>query len=222
MSIAPERILFEDQWLLAVSKLASELVVQGKGRLDRLPLLDYLRETYPGLTPVHRLDFETSGVVLFVKDSETLKKILNTKFEQWKKKYLTLVKGRPQKAGFIDHSLLARTGGLIPARTRYTVLEQFIPCAYVEVSMEKGGLHHQIRKHFAMIEHPLVLDEEHGDKKYNREFTQYFHYQSFFLHASSLEIPHPVTGVQLKVESPLPKNFEEILKKIRKSEEGLR
>jgi 23S rRNA-/tRNA-specific pseudouridylate synthase len=68
-TINKNRILFEDEHLLAVNKLSRELVVRGKGALGKLPLLDFLRQSYElSLKPIHRLDFETSGVVLDLKD----------------------------------------------------------------------------------------------------------------------------------------------------------
>jgi len=94
MPIAPERILYEDDSLLAVNKLSGELVVRGKGRVDKLPLLDFLRKDRSGLNALHRLDFETSGAVLFAKTKEVEEKILSSRFRGWRKTYRTLVMGR--------------------------------------------------------------------------------------------------------------------------------
>ena len=74
MPLDPTRILFQDQHLLAVNKLSGELVVAGKGKVEKLPLLDFLKKDFPGLRAVHRLDFETSGVVLFARTKAAYEK----------------------------------------------------------------------------------------------------------------------------------------------------
>ncbi len=217
MPISPDRLLYEDEHLLAVTKLGGELVVRGKGRVDRLPLLDFLQQEYPGLKPVHRLDFETSGVVVFAKNPTVLDKILRNDFKGWKKKYLAIVIGHPaEKKGDIDIALSPRSGiGKVDSHTGYKVIEEIGPVSLVEADIE-GGQFHQIRRHFAMIKHPLVLDDEHGDPKFNRRFSKLFKLQRFFLHASSVSFPHPVTGMWTKIDSPLPHVFEKILKDMRK------
>jgi len=66
MPIARDRILYEDEYLLAVNKLSGELVVKGSGKTEKLPLFDFLKKEYPGLRALHRLDFETSGVIILL------------------------------------------------------------------------------------------------------------------------------------------------------------
>ena len=215
MSISPDRILFEDEYLLAVNKLSGELVVKGKGKVQKLPLLDFLRKDHPGLRAVHRLDFETSGVVLFAKTKEAHDRIVDAHFEGWKKVYTTLIFGVPKRQGTITKKLPARGKGFVDARTHYTVVETFPGIALVEASIETGR-HHQIRRHFAMIGHPVVLDDEEGDQKSNRVFTREFGYRTFFLHASRLSLPHPISGQRISLEAPMPKQFVEVMKKLRR------
>lgn len=221
MAIARDRILYCDEYLLAVNKLAGELVVRGKGPVGKLPLLDFLRKEFPGIRAVHRLDFETSGVVIFARTGAVLQEILNKKFVQWKKVYWVLVKGEPKREGSISVAVPARrlrsgmqTGDLVPAETRYRVLEVFGEAALVEAEMVTGR-HHQLRRHFAAISHPLVLDDLYGDRSFNREFTQKYGYHRFFLHAAHLSFPHPVTGKILTIGAPLPRAFEECIEKLR-------
>jgi RluA family pseudouridine synthase len=213
MPIAKERILFEDDWLLAVTKLGGELVVKGKGKTQRLPLLDFLRKDYPSLAPIHRLDYETSGVVVFAKSKNTLKTIVDSKFADWKKTYVAIVAGVPRKKeGSIDIPLPARSGtGNVPASTQYKLKESFRGCSLVEVHFERGQKH-QIRRHLSMIGHPLILDDVYGDQKANRLFGRFLKMHRFFLHATSVEFPHPVTGKTVRIESPLPPVFERVLK----------
>lgn len=217
MSIARDRILFEDEHLLAVNKLSGELVVKGKGEVGKLPLLDFLRKEYSaGLRALHRLDFETSGVVLFTKTRAAYEKVRAADFAGWKKVYCALVMGRVRHTrGTIDAPLPARSGkGTVRAVSRYRVLDRFADSSFIEVEIETGR-HHQIRRHFASIGHPLVLDDVYGHVKLNRLFTQEFGYRRFFLHAKILEFPHPVSGAKTVVEAPLPKAFETLLKTLR-------
>ena len=84
--IDPRRILYRDEHLLIVNKLAGELVVKASGQ-GKLPLYDYLHEKEPGLRVVHRLDYATSGVLVFARTAEALRVIRDSKFEGWKKTY---------------------------------------------------------------------------------------------------------------------------------------
>lgn len=218
MPIDPKRVLYDDQWLLAVTKLGGELVVKGKGKIQRLPLLDFLRKQYPGLTPVHRLDYETSGAVVFAKTKNTLKKIIESKFAGWKKTYVAIVAGVPrQKAGDINIPLPARSGtGNVECLTHYKVLEAFRGCSLLEVHFERGQKH-QIRRHLSMIGSPLILDDLYGDEKINRAFGKFLKMQRFFLHASKVEFPHPVTAKPVVIVSEPPHSFTAVLAKLRES-----
>jgi len=216
MPIHAGRVLYCDEHFLAVNKLSGELVVRGKGPVHTLPLLDFLRKQYPGLHPVHRLDFETSGVVLFARSRQALRE---AKGMPMRKVYRTLVFGKlPSKEAEIDLPLPARSGkGLVPATTRYRVLQSLGDVSYLEVEIETGR-HHQIRKHLATVGHPLVLDAEYGDLKKNRAFARRFHYRRFFLHASRLSFPHPWMGECLTIAAPLPRVFAELLVRLRGQE----
>ena len=217
MPIAPDRILYEDQWLLAVNKLGGELVVRGKGALQKLPLLDFLKKDYPGLVTIHRLDFETSGVVVFAKSRSVLATILEKSFEGWKKEYLALVLHIPKRPeGTIDFKLPARNSDTkVAAETKYRVKEKLNHASLVDLSLERGQKH-QIRRHMSMIGHPLLLDTLYGDQKANRLFEKFLSCHRFFLHASCVTFPHPVTGKEVVVTAKLPVSFETAIKKLRK------
>lgn len=221
---SPHRILYRDDHLLAVNKLSGELVVAGGERLKTghkadsvtLPLLDFLRKDFPGLKPLHRLDFETSGVVVFARSAIAAKAVIDSKFAGWVKTYVALVAGKlPQPRGEIVTPLPSRGGDPVSALTRYRVLQEFANSSLVEAVIV-GGRHHQIRRHFASIRHPLILDQEYGQKGYNQIFSREFRLHRFFLHASSLQFPHPMTGVSVTIEAERPRVFEEVLKKLRK------
>lgn len=215
MPLSPDRILYEDDSLLAVNKLSGELTVKAQNNVSKLSLFDFVKQEYPSLKAVHRLDYETSGVVLFAKNAEVESKILNNKFDQWEKIYVTLVMGRMQKkSGAIRTKLPARGKGLVDAETFYTVIDWFANSTLVECRITTGR-HHQIRLHFAGIEHPLVLDREYGHGKFNQLFRQELGFSKFFLHASQLAFPHPITGERISITAPMPKAFSACIKKIR-------
>lgn len=215
----PKRILYNDTDLLIVNKLAGELVVAAdkpqKGEKRHLPLYDFLHKDNPGLRVVHRLDFGTSGVLVFARSAAVVKTIRESKFAGWKKVYRALVHGRlEQKTGTITKALPARTHeDLVEAVTHYRVLRQFKDTALVEAQITTGRKH-QIRLHFAGIHHPLVLDPVYGDPRRDRSFKKATKYRRFFLHAAALDLPHPVTGKTLHITAPLPKAFEEVLQKL--------
>jgi RluA family pseudouridine synthase len=213
--INPGRILYEDQHLLVVNKLDGELVVTAGGH-GKLPLFDFLKKSYAGLRVVHRLDFGTSGVIVFAKTAEAARKIRESKFGGWAKRYRALAAGHMNtKQGVIERKLPARTKDmLVPALSRYAVLETFPLASYVEVEIDTGRKH-QIRQHLKFIGHPLLLDPLYGNEKADQLFRKKFHYQRFFLHAFSLDFIHPITRERLHIEAPISPSFEKVLRELR-------
>lgn len=218
MPISRDRILYCDDAILAVNKISGELVVKGSGKVQRLPLLDFLKKEYPGIHPLNRLDFETSGIVLFARNKKVLADCLVSKFRGWKKTYRTLIAGRMDRnKGEIKIPLPARnkSEGNIPATTRYRVIARFANTSDMEVEIETGR-QHQIRRHFSLIKYPLVMDDVYGNEKFNRMFCRNTGFRRFFLHAWKVSFPHPATGAILTIEAPLPRPFMEVLKELNK------
>lgn len=215
MPIRPDRILYEDEHLLIVNKLEGELVVAAGG-FGKKPLFDFLKKDYPTLRVVHRLDFGTSGVIVFAKTAEAVRKIREKQFKGWVKRYRALVAGyMDKKRGTIDRSLSARTSkDLVPALSHFTTLEAFPTASYVEVQIDTGRKH-QIRQHMKFIGHPLLLDPLYGNDAMNKAFTKHHKYHRFFLHAYSLDFLHPITGEKLHVEAPISPVFEKVLRELR-------
>lgn len=222
-TIAKERILYEDEHLLVVNKLAGELVVAAPDKEEGVigksePLYDFVHKSYPGLRVVHRLDFATSGVLVFAKGAEVVKRIRDGKFKDWKKTYRTIVaKPMKNKFGTINRKLAARTKDeLVDAVTHYRVLELFSHATYVEVDIDTGRKH-QIRQHLAFIGHPLLNDPQYGDPRLDRAFKRHHKYRRFFLHAYRLSFPHPITGKEITIMAPMPKAFEEVLLELKQT-----
>lgn len=167
---------------------------------------------------LHRLDYQTSGVLLFGK-RKTDRRALEGIFAhaETRKKYLALVKGAPH-AGEINIPLPARNGKeKIPALTAFKTLRNFRPpdlaCSLVEAEI-KTGRKHQIRLHFAHIGCPLVMDNKYGDERFNRRFRITFRLGRLFLHAQSIAFFHPLLKKTLKIEAPLPPDLKITLKRL--------
>ncbi|MGE5217926.1 MAG: RluA family pseudouridine synthase [Chloroflexota bacterium] len=186
-------IVFEDDALLVVNKAAGLVVHEGKTVVKRDSLLGMLEVKYRdrGIKPrlVHRLDKDTSGLLLIAKKAEAAEE-LEARFEagEVEKEYLCLVVGRlPNEEGKIDFSLPGREGSLVRALTRYRVVKRFSETTLVRVTIETGRLH-QIRLHFAELGYPVVLDDQHGDFGFNKRFRKKFGLKRQFLHAEKLKI----------------------------------
>ncbi len=180
--------------------------------------------------PAHRLDKGTSGVLLFALDADTAR-LLSQAFESGQglqKTYRAVVRGWPADSGLIDHPLKRmpddmRTERLEvqPAQSRFATLRRFelpIPqsqaqqgfastrCA--EVALEPlTGRRHQLRRHMKHIAHPILGDATHGKGPLNRAVADLIGLQRLWLHAECIQLPHPVNGQPLIIDSPLPQEW---------------
>lgn len=151
------------------------------------------------VTPVHRLDKDVSGVILYACRSAS-HRFLNEAFEQGRilKTYLALAHGRVESdAGVIDQPIREFGSGRMgvspagkPSVTAYRVLERLDTCTLLEVS-PRTGRRHQIRVHLYHIGHPIVGDLRYGDRAVQQQFNR------LMLHASGIDLPHPTTGARL-------------------------
>ena len=209
-SILFMNIIYEDKDLVALNKPAG---------VD----FDWALAEKSELLPVHRLDKDTSGVILFAKNekaAEYLKKLFQSR--EIKKTYLTLVSGEiKDKEGKIELSIgrskktpLKRVaigekrGKIREAVTEYKVLKRLEEFTLVEV-YPKTGRTHQIRSHFAAIGHPVVCDKLYAGKR----FACPAGLSRQFLHAFSLELTLP-SGTRTRLEAELPGDLEKVLQKL--------
>ncbi len=224
------KVLFENENFLAFLKPAGLLIEPTKKSAQKT-FLDFLKQNYPehknfdkekyGL--VHRLDKETSGIVLVTRNKETFLKLKELfKQRKIKKEYLTLVYGWPKnKKGEID--LPIGWGGKLKttssnsrnqkqALTKYFLLEKFEKNnqKYSFLKVEpKTGRTNQIRIHLSKIGLPVVGDKLYGRKKnIPKEITLNRH----FLHAFSIEFS--LSKTRFKIESPLPNELANFLKNL--------
>jgi 23S rRNA pseudouridine955/2504/2580 synthase len=208
--------VFEDDSLLVINKPAGIAVHEGKTIDKRQSVLGVLEAQYrkTGIKPqlIHRLDKDTSGLLLVAKNQQTANE-LESSFKaagNVDKEYLALVVGRLQtNHGKIDVPLPGREGKPVRALTRFRVVKRFSQVTLVRVAIETGRLH-QIRLHFAKLGYPVVMDDQHGDFAFNKRFRKQYGLRRQFLHAERLKLNY--AGKAREWTAPLPKDLDETLR----------
>jgi RluA family pseudouridine synthase len=218
------RILYRDEHLIAVDKPAGVVTVPGRG--EAAPsLLDEVRAEFPQAMAVHRLDRDTTGVVIFALTADS-HRALNAAFEgrRAEKSYVALVRGDLAEAQRVDLPLVeARKGSMRvaskegkdkeDAQQALTVVEprerfgKYTLCACTP----KTGRTHQIRVHLSAIGHPLVVDPRYGEDRPLRIGELWSGAPDpdgvviarTPLHAASIRLPHPAGRTWLSIEAPL-------------------
>jgi 23S rRNA pseudouridine1911/1915/1917 synthase len=209
-------VAFEDDALIVVDKPAGVVVHPAKGHESGTLAQALADRAAGGEDPyragiVHRLDRDTSGLLVVAKSDEVhrrLKALLQAR--ELSRQYLTLVDGiPPAHSGTIDapigrdrrervlHSI--DTDSPREARTHFELLEPLRHEALLRVSLETGRTH-QIRVHMQAIGHPVLGDHAYGG-------PERFGLERQFLHAERLAFPHPLTGDEIDVSSPLPEDL---------------
>jgi 23S rRNA pseudouridine955/2504/2580 synthase len=229
------RVLHEDDDVLAVDKPAGLAAHPGTG-IEGATLVEMARgylgvpEDLPPTefkpSPAHRLDRDTSGVVVVAKTRKAMVRLgeVFTSGEGVRKTYLALAKGKlPRDAGTIDLALseheqtsrskAARGVNFQEAVTRWKVLSSMKDATLLAVTIETGRTH-QIRRHLEAIGHPVAGDRRYGDFPWNRGARQRWGLRRMFLHAWKLELPHPATGAPLRLEAPLPDELAAVLSRM--------
>ncbi|MDP2941329.1 MAG: RluA family pseudouridine synthase [Candidatus Omnitrophota bacterium] len=193
-------IVYEDDWLLVLDKPSGLLTIPTPKKESRTLtsiLNDDLKEKGMPyrLHPCHRLDRETSGLIIYAKGKSIQQKMMELfRQKKVKKSYVALVNGNlAQKEGAIKIAIEGQA-----AQTRYKVIEKKEGFDIVEVS-PLTGRRNQIRVHFKHLGHPIL-----GDTKFafRRDFK--IKAKRLMLHARDLEFPHPVTGKPIHLRAELP------------------
>ena len=232
-------VIYEDRDLLIAEKPASLLSIPDRFVPEKENLLDLLKQGREEVYTVHRLDRETSGIMVYAKTREAHRD-LSLQFENREvtKQYLVLVDGQVQdEEGQIDLPIgesLSHPGKMEvkgrgkPSLTLYKVLERFKGFTLLEADIQTGRTH-QIRVHFAAIGHPLAVDSLYGQREgfflseiKGRRFRlgKYEEERPLMtrttLHAHRLRFRHPVTREYLEFESEWPKDFGAVVNQLRK------
>jgi 23S rRNA pseudouridine1911/1915/1917 synthase len=225
------RLLHEDDDVLVVDKPAGLLAVPtAPGARDEDTALARMREYVARRRPrrpyvgvVHRLDRDTSGALAFALSPPTRAALRDLfRAHRMERRYAALLEGVPSAdEGRVDAPIhdvyaagrrrLARPGEPAhEARTRWRVVERFRAGALLEVELETGR-QHQIRLHLATLGLPIV-----GDHVYGRSGRHPIAAPRQMLHARHLAFVHPVTGIRVEAESPLPADFRAALAALRR------
>lgn len=226
-------VVYEDEAFVAVDKPAGIAVHGGSG--VAFGVIERMRAARPEarfLELVHRLDRETSGLLLIAKKRSALK-VLHEALREGKvaKRYLALAKGafRADKRRVSAPLRKYLTGG---GERRVSVDESegkesatvfrkqrvFADCTLLSAELETGRTH-QIRVHLAHLGHPIAGDDKYGDFEWNRELSRNG-LKRMFLHAAELDLEHPLTGEPLRLRVPLPPDLSRYLERISSPVQG--
>lgn len=208
-------IIYEDRDILVINKPAGLLTMASATEREKTAyhiLTDYVRKGYSKshkrIFIVHRLDRETSGIVIFAKTEEA-KRRLQDGWDETEKRYVAVVYGKfPEKSGIITSYLAENAAHVVYSTkdssigklstTAYKVLKETRDFSALEVDLVTGRKN-QIRVHFAEAGHPVV-----GDAKYGRKNDIH---KRMALHARSISFAHPWNGRRMSLEAKVPTYF---------------
>lgn len=219
------QMLYEDEEIFVINKTFGMAVHPGSKVAKGRSIIELAQQEFPNITPrlVHRIDKETSGILLLAKHGKALRILLNDLQKgDFTKQYKALIFGKPKKEnGSICLKLERNDAGQSvshngkTAITHYKVSQAFDDFSLVDIDIETGRTH-QIRVHMAAIGCPLVGDIKYGNFGKNKKFTKKYGKKGLFLHAEKLSFPHPETKKIVKVIAPLPERWKEIIEKKKK------
>lgn len=236
-------IVFENDDFIAINKEPGMLTIPDRHDDTQLSLYKILNQQYGKIFIVHRLDRDTSGLILFAKNEAT-HKYLSQLFEQRniQKKYLGIVRGSmPETIGSINEpiaehpvkkGMMAISKKGKPSLTNYEVVEDYGIYSLVRFEIQSGRTH-QIRVHAKSLGHPIICDEMYGDgkpvflssfkKKYRLsqgELVERPIISRLGLHSFSLNFKD-ANGKQFLIEAPLPKDMKALLQQLKKNRKPL-
>ena len=241
----PLDILYEDDDLAIINKISGMVVHPGSGNYNgtlvnaliyHFKSLSGLNNSRPGI--VHRLDKDTSGVILIAKNDKSHQHLSNQFAARTVKKVYKAIAwgGVPEKGkveGLIGrHPANRKAFKMVnnlgrESLTRFVVEEYLAPLSFVTL-YPKTGRTHQIRVHLKSIGHPILADDMYGGgkkmtKSFHVKYTQilnrlFKHMNRVALHAEKLEITHPVTGNIMRFQAPIPDDMENALNLLRNAQ----
>ncbi len=228
---AIQKILFEDECLIVLDKPAGIAVHSGtRHNFGLIEAMKMMRKNEPGIELVHRLDKDTSGVLMLAKNSRTLRFLQ----AQWRreglsqslsKNYLALLKDRWENPSEMcvettqaNHSTNSEKRQSAAAAVSYfSPVRNFRSCVLVSIELMTGKTH-QARQHALHIGQPIAGDRKYGDRDFNRQM-QIKGLKRMFLHAHRVSIVHPMSKQQVMFESELPVELTAVIKQLGSQEE---
>lgn len=229
-------IIYEDDDLIAINKVAGVLTLPDRYNPALPNIKTELAKLYETIIPIHRLDKGTSGILIFGRNKHA-HKTMSQAFEHRKvtKIYQTFVYGRPSQDHFIieapikerhDHTMMIHSQGK-KSTSECWVVEAYRNYALLDVQIHTGRTH-QIRVHLQHYGYPLAVDSVYGyqdaffvstlKKKYNRGKNEDERplMSRPCLHASRLIFDHPNTNNSIEIKAPLPKDMRALQNQLRK------
>ncbi len=217
-------IIYQDEHLIAINKPHGLLVHQSSIARDATEFALQLLRDQVGkhVSPVHRLDRKTSGILLFAFDkvSEVAmhQQFMNAETD---KKYLAILRGFTPDAMDIDYPLAKENGTMQDAFTSFVTLQRAeVAIAFgkhptsryslVEATPKTGRMH-QLRRHFSHILHPIIGDRTHGCNKQNKFFKEQWGMTTMLLHASELAFVHPISEERIHLKAGLHDEFKRVM-----------
>jgi tRNA pseudouridine65 synthase len=174
------------------------------------------------VSPVHRLDRKTGGLLLFAFEKE-VETAMHRQFmnNEVSKKYLAILRGFAPDHMEVDYPLAKENGTMQEAFTGFVTLKR----AELDVAFGKHstsryslaeatpttGRMHQLRRHFAHVFYPIIGDRKHGCNKQNKFFKEQWQMTTMLLHASELSFTHPVTGSNVSLTAPVQQEFQRVM-----------
>lgn len=235
----PFEVIYEDNHILVVNKHPGVLSIPDRYHPEKTNLLSELRSEYREVFVLHRLDKDTSGILVFARNEEAHKD-LSLQFEERtvRKYYFAIVDGQLQQ----DHGVIVKPIAPSPyhrdqmmitasgkaSKTSFQVIDRFKAFTSLEVEIHTGRTH-QIRVHFQSIGHPLAVDSTYG--KRDQLLLSEFKKKNFSigknkeerplisrstLHAHKIQFNHPATGKLMAFEAPLPKDLRATVNQLQK------
>lgn len=220
-------VLFSDEHFVAINKPPGILMHRTRISEDTVFLVQLLRDQLGHrIFPIHRLDRATSGALILGKTAEAASRLgIQFMDKSVDKLYLAIVRGWTPENGTIDYALDDPESG----RGRLDAITHFTRLGTSEITAAIGlryptarfslvsaqletGRRHQIRKHFAHLNYPVIGDSRHGDVKQNKYFREVFDLHRMFLHSHSLSFQHPFLEEPVHIVAPVDAVFEHTLR----------
>jgi tRNA pseudouridine65 synthase len=220
-------IIYKDEYIVAVNKPAGLLVHRTNfAEEEKDFLLQKVRnQIRQRVYPVHRLDRQTSGIILFALTPEVAA-ILSESFktDQIQKQYYCIGRGHMKESIDLDYAIKnERNNKRIEARTLFTPIQHIelpIPTGPYDTSrytlieaVPKTGRWHQIRQHLGHLRHYIIGDKRHGDHRHNKTWVNELDCPFMMLHAKKIVFPHPESKESMTLTAEFPEHWKSIFER---------
>ena len=203
-------ILYQDQCIVIIDKPAGILVHSHPRFPNEIPLIQRLRDQIgQPVWPVHRLDRQTSGILIFALSPEFIEPMAEA-LRQGQKTYWAVVRGS------FPHNESTTVDTPIKGKEALSIVRclgrcEEPRCSLLEV-LPRTGRNHQVRRHVRDLHHPILHDGDHGDSRVNRWWRENMGLKRLALHAGVLDIPY--IDKQMRLHTPLPKDLRIVFEQV--------